>query len=66
MRGWLRQIRKLKGLTEKAVADAVGIAQPVYHRIETGQGNPSVKTAQRIGRLLGFDWTLFYPDEEAG
>lgn len=60
MRDWLRTIRRMKGLSEKAVADAAGIAQPFYHRIETGQNNPSVRTAKALGRILGFDWTLFY------
>lgn len=62
MRDWLRSIRHMKGLSEKAVATAAGIAQPVYHRIETGQANPSVKTAKAIGRVLGVDWTLFFED----
>ena len=66
MRSWLRAIRQMKGLSEKAVAEAVGIAQPVYHRYETGEGTPSVPTAKKIGMLLGFDWTLFYPDEKVG
>ena len=65
MREWLRSIRRMKGLSEKKVAQAVGIAQPVYHRYETGECNPSVPTAKAIGRVLGFDWTLFFPDEKA-
>ena len=52
----------MKGLSEKAVGEAVGIAQPVYHRYEHGEGNPSVKTAKKIGEVLGFDWTLFYAE----
>lgn len=63
MRDWLRTIRKMKNMSEKAVATAAGIAQPVYHRIEVGQANPSVPTAKKIGKVLGVDWTLFFPDE---
>lgn len=63
MRDWLRTIRKMKGMSEKAVATAAGIAQPVYHRIEVGQANPSVQTAKKLGKVLGVDWTLFFPDE---
>lgn len=62
MRSWLRSIRELKHFSEKQVADQVGISQPAYHTIECGQRNPSVQTAQKIGRVLGFDWTLFYPE----
>jgi len=62
VRSWLRSIRELKNLSEKQVADMVGISQPAYHMIECGQKNPSVPTAQKIARSLGFDWTLFFPE----
>lgn len=62
MRSWLRSIREIKQLSEQQVAVMAGISQPAYHTIETGQKNPSVPTAQRIARALGFDWTLFYPE----
>ena len=48
-------------MSEKQVADLVGISQPAYHMIECGQKNPSVITAQKIAAVLGFDWTLFFP-----
>lgn len=62
MRNWLRSIREIKGMSEKQVAVLVGISQPAYHMIEHGNKNPSVPTAQGIARVLGFDWTLFYPE----
>lgn len=55
----------MRGLSEAAVAKAVGIAQPFYHRIEMGTSNPSVLTAKNISSLLGFDWTLFFPDDKS-
>lgn len=60
MREWLRIIRKDRKMSEKDVADAVGISQPNYHRIEAGQQNPSVQTAKRIADVLGFYWAKFY------
>ena len=66
MRTWLRIIRIARGMTEKQVAEKVGIAQPVYHRIEKGQGNPKVENAKKIASVLGFDWTKFYPDKKTG
>lgn len=63
MRNWLREIRKLEGLTEAQAADAAGISQPAYHNIEMGKG-VSVPTAKSIARALDFDWTQFYPDDE--
>ena len=64
MRTWLRERRVEMNLTEKQVAEAVGIKQAPYHRIESGQNNPKVENAKKIGQLLGIDWRLFYPDEQ--
>lgn len=64
MREWLRDLRKGKGLTEKQVADAINVKQPVYHRYETGEGNPKVKTAKKLSIVLGFDWTRLYSNQE--
>lgn len=63
-RGWLRQIRKMKGLSEKSAGDTVGVAQSIFHRYETGELTPSVATAKKIGAALGFDWTLFFTDDD--
>lgn len=64
MRTWLRTRRVEKKMSEKQVAEAVGIKQAPYHRIETGQNNPKVENAKKIAKLLDFDWRLFYPDEQ--
>ena len=66
IRQWLRDSRMEKGMTQKGVAEQVGIAQPSYHQIESGENNPSVETARKIAAVLDFDWTLFYPDEQKG
>ena len=66
IRQWLRNIRIEKKLTQKGVADMVSITQPSYHQIECGENNPSVETARKIAAVLGFDWTLFFPDEQKG
>jgi transcriptional regulator with XRE-family HTH domain len=62
MRTWLRDIRKMKKLTEAQVALAAGVSQPFYHRVEMKGANLKVETAKAIARILGFDWNLFYPD----
>lgn len=64
MRNWLRELRLENNLTEKQVADAIGIKQAPYHRIEAGHSNPKVENAKKIGNLLNFDWRLFYTDEQ--
>jgi transcriptional regulator with XRE-family HTH domain len=44
------------------VAEAAGIKQAPYHRIETGITNPRVPTAKRIAKFLDFPWTEFFKD----
>ena len=66
IREWLKEIRLAKGLSQMAVAqEATGISQQLYGMIETGERRPSVKNAKKIAAVLGFDWQLFYPDEES-
>ncbi len=62
MRAWLIDARKANGLTQKAVAEKVGVAQPSYCAIEKGGTRPSVATAKKIAAVLGFDWTKFFEE----
>ena len=64
VREWLIQIREEKGMTQGAVANAAGIAQPSYFEIEKGISTPRPETAMKIAAVLGFPWTRFYEDEE--
>ncbi len=58
--GWLEEIREAQGVSQKTVAEAVGISQPAYCNIEKGKRGVSVETAKRIAEVLGFAWTRFY------
>ena len=62
MREWLVAIREEKRLSQKDVSEKVGISPPSYNNIEHGipGKGPSVRTAKKIGEVLGFDWTRFY------
>lgn len=66
-RNWLIAIRKEKNMTQCEVAEVSGISNNYYSWIETGErGNPlPVDTAKKIAEALGFDWTLFYKEEQA-
>lgn len=64
VRQWLKDIRLGKGLRQKDVAEKVGISQPSYWQIESGQCDPAVETAKKIAQELGVDWTRFFQDEE--
>ena len=40
-----------------------GITPHFYGYIESGERNPSIETAKRIAKVLGFNWTMFFEDE---
>lgn len=56
----LEKIRLKKGMNQEEVAKAAGISRAAYTNIENGKRGPSPVVAQKIGKVLGFDWTLFY------
>ena len=45
--------RQSSGLTQQELSERTGITQADISKIETGRGNPSVKTLQRIASALG-------------
>lgn len=66
MRGWLKKIRQeSNNLTQEHLAKLTGISRTMVTEIENGNANPSVEVAKRIASVLGFDWTLFFNDEQA-
>lgn len=63
MREWLINIRKIKGLTQKEVADACGITRTCYAGYEQGVRTPNSVKSKAIGEFLGFSWTLFFEEK---
>lgn len=59
-REWLIQMRSSKGLSQREIASIVNITTQMYYYIENNKRNPSVKLAQKIADVLGFEWTMFY------
>ncbi len=49
----VRDIRKEKGLSQKALADILGVSQQLISRIENGKENISLITLDNILRALG-------------
>ncbi len=45
--------RKLKGITQKELSERTGIAQGDISKLENGNGNPSLKTLQRLASAMG-------------
>lgn len=45
--------RKRSGLTQKQLSEKTGIAQADISKMETGNGNPSLRTLQRLAAGMG-------------
>ena len=61
-REWLIAFRKAKGLTQKELAEAIGVSQISLSTYEQGIRTPKPQAAKKIARVLGFEWTKFYED----
>ena len=64
-REWLKELRVKENKTVDNIADYVGITRQYYYYIESGERGVPVPTAKKIAEALGFDWTLFYKEENA-
>ncbi|MFH1877201.1 MAG: helix-turn-helix transcriptional regulator [Candidatus Omnitrophota bacterium] len=51
----IRKIRKKSGLTQKDMADKLGVIQQYISAVETGHENFSIDTLKRIAEALGKD-----------
>jgi len=56
----IRELREAKGLTQEALAEIVGVDRTTITKIENETSKPSVETAKKISKVLGFDWTQFF------
>ncbi len=48
----LRELRKAKGLTQKALSEKSGVAREIIARAETGKSEPEVGTLIRLAKAL--------------
>lgn len=49
----IKQVRKEKGLKQKAVALEIGLDQSNYNKIENGRREPSVEVLQKLSVIFG-------------
>lgn len=49
----IKQVRKEKGLQQKAVALEIGLDQSNYNKIENGRREPSVEVLQKLSVIFG-------------
>lgn len=55
--------RKQLHLTQKEVADYVGIHRSYYGLIESGDRNPNLKIAMKISKKMGCSLEKLFPNE---
>jgi putative transcriptional regulator len=56
-REWLKDLRKEKGLTVRAIAPLLACSWTHYSDIENGRRNPSIDLAVRMAKFFGIDVT---------
>lgn len=49
----IKSMRCSKEMTQKEVAEAIGVTQPTYCNIERGKRNPSISVLQKLATLFG-------------
>ena len=50
--------RVRKGLSQRALADVLGVKQPYVARLESGEHNPELPTLVKLSRLLGIEFLI--------
>ena len=67
MRGWLKELRESKGMSNKAAADALGLSEAYYWRIENGerQKNLELELAKKICDVFGCELSYIEKHEIA-
>lgn len=54
----IKERRDTLGITQPDLAEMAGISVNTLYKIETGQGNPTVKVLNKIAEILGMELTL--------
>ena len=61
----MKKARSEKGLSQQALADALGVSRQTINAIEKGDYNPTIKLCIGICRVLGLTLNdLFWEDEK--
>lgn len=61
----IKVARAQKDMTQKELADAVGVSRQTINAIEKGEYNPTIKLCRNICRILGKGLDdLFWEDDE--
>ena len=60
----MKQARTEKGLSQQALADALGVSRQTINAIEKGDYNPTIKLCIGICRVLGLTLNDLFWEEE--
>lgn len=60
----IKEHRKLKGMTQKELAEAVGIKQVNISQYENGTKNPKLERLKKIANVLGVSYLDLIDDDE--
>ena len=60
----MKQARKAKGLSQDALATAVGVSRQTINAIEKGDYNPTIRLCINICRVLGLTLNDLFWEEE--
>ena len=59
----IKEFRKLKKMTMKALAEAIEVSSSLLSQIEKGSANPSINTIKNISEELDIPLFLFFKEE---
>lgn len=59
----VRARRDQLGLTQKDVAERLGVSQPTYAALEAGKSVPSIDIVDRVARALGLSPALLLTEQ---
>lgn len=60
----LRRLRKLTGLTQQMLAEALQISRSTYTYYESGKITPDLPTLQKLAKIFGVSPALFFHPED--
>ena len=58
----LKELRMTKMITQKQLADIVGVERATIGNIENKVSQPSIKTAMALGKYFNVDWRGFFEE----
>lgn len=60
----IKKLRKSKGITQRELAEAIGISEQAVSKWEKSISNPSASNLMKIAKIFGVSITYFYQPEE--